>query len=30
MGPYLQALGKYKKSLVDDPNPPSFWLPNPK
>jgi hypothetical protein len=29
MGPYLQAIGQYKKSLVDDPNPPAFSLTNP-
>jgi arylsulfatase A-like enzyme len=26
MGPYLKAIGAYKKSLVDDPNPPAFLL----
>jgi len=29
MGPYLQAIGQYKKSLVDDPNPKAFSLTNP-
>ncbi len=26
IGPYLQAIGAYKKSLVKDPNPPAFSL----
>jgi hypothetical protein len=26
MGAYLKAIGAYKKSLVDDPNPPAFSL----
>jgi arylsulfatase len=26
IGPYLKAIGAYKKSLVDDPNPPAFSL----
>ncbi len=27
MGSYLKVIGAYKKSLVDDPNPPAFLLP---
>ena len=26
IGPYMQAIGAYKKSLVEDPNPPAFSL----
>jgi hypothetical protein len=29
MGAYLKAIGAYKKSLVDDPNPKAFSLTNP-
>jgi len=28
MGPYLKSIGAYRKSLVDDPNPPAFSLTN--
>jgi hypothetical protein len=28
LGAYMQAIAEYKKSLVDDPNPPAFSLTN--